>query len=149
MGKALTLIGMWIFINIVGLIVSISAGYIDSNSELLASNAILGHDDLISPYINNYGSNITSWDFNNTLKDKLPQGSATEAGTTGSIFPDWINSSLKWISQILSVLLNIVGAPYTFLTFMLGASALVAVIGIGLSIMNLFILVNWIFGKVD
>lgn len=149
MGKALTLIGMWMFINIVGLIVGLGAGAVDANSNLLTSNAILGSDDMISPYINNYGTNTTKWSFNNTLEANLPEGSATDAGTTGTSFPDWINSSLKWISQILSVILNIVGAPYTFLIFMFGAGALVSVIGIGLSIMNLFILVNWIFGKVD
>lgn len=149
MGKALTLIGMWMFINIVALVVGISAGAIDPNTELLLGNAVLGNDDMISPNINNYGSDTSSWGFNNTLSNSLPQASATEAGTTGTSFPDWINSSLKWISQVVGVLLNIVGMPYTFLVFMLGASALVSVIGIGLSLLNLFIIVNWIFGKVD
>lgn len=150
MGKATTLIGMWIFINIVGLIVALGAGAIDPNSDTLASNGLLGSHSMINPYITNRSSLPGYWAFNNTLSANLPVGSATQTGTTSTTaYPDWINSSLNWISTIMSVLLNIVGAPYTLLMYMLGGGALVATIGIGLSIMNLFILVNWIFGKVD
>ena len=151
LGKALSLIGMWMFINIVGLMVALGAGAIDPNSELLASNGLLGtqNSSLITGYVNNY-NDINGWTFNNTLKTQLPQGSATQTGTTSTTaFPDWINSSLNWISTIMSVLLNVIGAPYTLLMFMLGGCSVVAVIGIGLSIINLFVLVNWIFGKVD
>ena len=148
MGKALTLIGMWTFIMIVGMIVGLGAGAIDPNSELLFGNAMFGGENMISPYIQNSTQNPTYWSYNNTMASQLPQGSATGAGTTATVYPDWINSSLNWIKNTLTVLLNIVGAPYTFCMYMFGGS-LAVVIGIGLSIINMFILVNWIFGKVD
>jgi hypothetical protein len=150
MGKALTLIGMWIFINIVSLLVAVGAGAIDPNSDLLAANALLGSNDMIKPYTNNVSQSGQYWTYNNTLRNSMPEGSATGTqSTTSTVFPDWINSSLKWITLTVGVLLNIIGAPYSLLMWMLGGGALVAVIGIGLSIINLFILVNWIFGKVD
>lgn len=150
MGKTLTLIGMMLFINIVGMIVALGVGSVDPNTDMLLSNALFGPNNMISPSIQNYNSgNPNDWSFQNNMSAYLPTGSATEAGSSGTSYPDWINSSLKWISQIFSVLLNIVGAPYSFLSWMFGTGGIASIIGVGLSIINLFILVNWIFGKVD
>ena len=147
MGKALTIIGIWTFISMVAGIFIISMASLDPNSEMLAANALLGDSSMVKPYVTNPTDPI-NWGYANNMSGYKPTGSATGTGTSGTSYPDWINSSLNWISNIFGTLFNIVGAPYTLMMYMVGGS-LAAVIGIGLSIINMFILVNWIFGKVD
>lgn len=148
MGKALTLIGMMMFINIVGILFAFGSGAIDPNSKLLAYNGLLGHDDMISQKAQN---TTGTWVFSNNMSLYSPTGTTT-GGSVGSgtsiVYPDWIQSSVSWITTVFKVLLNIVGMPYTMLMYMIGGSV-AAVIGIALSIINMFILVNWMFGKVD
>lgn len=155
MGKALTLLGMWAFINMVALMVALGVGAIDPSSDMLLSNGLLGSNDMIvnSTALSTGGSINNTWTYNDGMRNNLPTSSATGTGTTGeTVFPDWINSSLDWIKNIVSFLLNIIGAPYSLAMWIAGAgsaASLAAVIGAGLSILNLFILVNWVFGKVD
>jgi hypothetical protein len=148
MGKATILIGISIFISMVALIVTLGIQSIEPNSPLLTSNALFGDFNVVYDELNTSGS---EWEFtkNYGSTSYLPSREATgDVNADTSQFPDWAFSGWKWITGIMSVLLNCVGAPYT-MAMMIFPGELASVIGAGLSLFNLFIIVGWILGKID
>jgi len=148
MGKATILIGISIFISMIALVVTLGIQSVDPTNPLLTSNALFGDFNFVYNELNTSGSDWTfQKDYSST--NYLPSREATgDVEATTTQFPDWAFSGWKWITGIMSVLLNCVGAPYT-MAMMMFPGELASVIGASLSLFNLFIIVGWILGKID
>lgn len=148
MGKATILIGLSIFISMVSLVVALGVQSVDPNSSLLSSNALFGTSSII---YNDINTSTDEWTFQKNYGSStyLPSREATgDVEATTTQFPDWAFSGWKWLTGIMSTLLNCVGAPYT-MAMMMFPGSLASVVGAGLSLFNLFIIVGWILGKID
>lgn len=147
MGKATMLIGLWLMISMVASLVAVGLQSADPSSSLLASNALFGSFNTV--YSETYGDH-GDWYSNKDYATVLPSREAVGNfdSPTATLFPDWIFSGLDWIKVGGSIFLNMIGAPYT-LCLMMSNSAIGAIMGVTLSIFNLFIIVAWILGKVD
>ena len=132
----------------VSLIVTLGISSIEPTSPLLTSNALFGDFNFIYKDLN---TTTDEWTFQKNYGSTayLPSREATgDVEATTTQFPDWAFSGWKWITGIMSTLLNCVGAPYT-MAMMMFPGELSAIIGAGLSLFNLFIIVGWILGKID
>lgn len=119
---------------------------IDSTNPILASNALASSFNIVYPELNTSGS---SWTNPSDYATYLPSREATgEASATSTQFPDWTFSGLQWITGVGSLLLNVIGAPYT-LSMMIAPNSAGAIVGTGLALLNLFIIIGWILGKID
>lgn len=150
MGKATTLIGVNIFISIIATLVMLGVQSIDPTSSLLTSNALRGDFNVVQGEIN---QTTPVWQSNKdyTSGQYFPTREATGSpSATSTQFPDWTYSSLQWVTgnPLISFVLNVVGAPYT-LAQLISDSSASTIVGVGFSMFNLFIIVMWIFGKVD
>lgn len=151
MGKSLTLLGIWLFINIFGLLAVLGITSVDPSNQ--CSTLLFDSGTLITPYVNNVHSTSDTWTYGNNISGSVPQSSSTNPDSNTAVFPDWINSGIEWITKIIPTLLNVVSAPYAFMQFITcgypSLNAIAVLIGVALSIMNLFILVSWMLGRID
>ena len=161
MGNATGMVVLYVCISMVSLLMVLGLQAVDPNSNYLFSNYLFSPDTNQPSGI--IGENIVVqnnvWTFNNTLANGLPNretagSSSSDPSTTPTtLFPDWVYSGYNWALGAASgvvaagkFLIDLVGAPYTIL-MMFGNSAISAILGAGFSIINLFILINWLIGR--
>lgn len=148
MGKATILVGLCMFFGIISTLVALGIQSVDPSSPLLASNKLYGSFNMVYSEMNTSSS---SWQLTKdyTSSAYLPGREATgQPSASSTQYPDWVYSGVKWITTGFSVILNCIGAPYT-ISVMIAPNNAGATIGTGLAILNLFIIVGWMLGKID
>ena len=161
MGNATSMVLLYVCISMVALIVTLGVRSVDPSSNYLFSNYLFNGSNGAPSGIVGSDINVVNntWTFNNNLGSSLPgretTGSSSDnpSSTPTTLFPDWVYSGFNWVvggaSGVVAAgkfFLDLAGAPYT-LVLMFGNTAIASIIGIGFSILNLFVIVNWLIGR--
>lgn len=161
MGNSTGLLIFWGVVSMVALVFTFSIASIDPCNESLLANAPFTGGNVLSSNLDGEGSytcsdgiqHYSSYNFNNNLGDQI--GSNVTRGTTGgfslsntiqNIFPDWLYSSYSWLITVGRFVVNIIGAPYTFAMSFFPNSSISAIVGALFSVINLFVIINYIRG---
>ena len=149
MGKATTLIGICLMVSIVATLAALGLQAVDPASPILASNVLFGDFNLVYPQMNTTGTWTNPNDYGTYMPTRETTGGKGGSATNTDIkYPDWTYSGLQWILGVGSMFVNVIGAPYT-LAVLISPTSAGAVIGTGFALLNMFIIVGWILGKID
>lgn len=106
---------------------------------------------LYGSYEANNCTNISRFMLANTNPaGRLPSAESSISVETGNIFTDSFTGLRNWISTVgagLSILGDLLSAPYVFLTALHLPAAFVGVVGTLWYAFSLFLVVAWLFGR--